>query len=100
MRNRDCFGGSWVLAAAVLAALGVFIHDPNSVPDDLLDGPTINPVANPPATTRGGDYAPFLIERFTRVSSDSLTISYTLSTWNPYTVVRMRSQFRVARASP
>ena len=81
-------------------ALGVFIHDPNSVPDDLLDGPTINPVANPPATTRGGDYAPFLIERFTRVSSDSLTISYTLSTWNPYTVVRMRSQFRVARASP
>jgi hypothetical protein len=79
-------------------ALGVFIHDPKSVPDDLLDGPTIAPANNPPATTRGGIYAPFQIERFTRVAGETLTISYTLSTWNPYTVVRMRSQFRIARA--
>ena len=79
-------------------ALGVFIHDPTSVPNDLLDGPTINPAANPPATTRGGDYAPFQIERFTRVAGDILTISWTISTWNPYTVVRMRSQFGIVRS--
>jgi hypothetical protein len=79
-------------------ALGVFIHDPSIVPDDLLDGPTINPTNNPPATTRGGIYAPFQIERFTVVDGDTLNISYLMSTWNPYTVVRMRSQFRIARA--
>lgn len=77
-------------------ALGVFIHDPSIVPDDQLDGPTINPTNNPPATTRGGVYAPFLIERFTKVDGDTLNISYTMSTWNPYTVVRMRSEFRIA----
>ncbi|HEX7614752.1 MAG TPA: DUF4185 domain-containing protein [Thermoanaerobaculia bacterium] len=76
--------------------LGVFIHDPSSVPDDHLDGPTINEVKNPPATTRGGDYAPFLIERFTRVAGSTLTIDWTLSTWNPYTVVRMRSAFTIS----
>ncbi len=79
-------------------ALGVFIHDPSLVPDDLLDGPTINPTNNPPATTRGGVYAPFQIERFTTVVGDTLTITYTMSTWNPYTVVRMRSEFTIAHA--
>ncbi len=79
-------------------ALGVFIHDPSLVPDDKLDGPTIAPANNPPATTRGGDYAPFLIERFARVSAGALALDYTLSTWNPYTVVRMRSTFAVSSA--
>ena len=54
------------------------------------------PSNNPPATTRGGVYAPFQIERFTRVDGDTLTISYTMSTWNPYTVVRMRSAFAIS----
>lgn len=56
-------------------------------------GPTIG--KNDIARTRGGDYAPYLIERFTRVAGGTLTISYTMSTWNPYTVVKMRSQFDV-----
>ncbi len=76
--------------------LGVFIHDPSIVPDDQLDGPTIAPANNPPATTHGGVYAPFQIERFTEIDGDTLKISYTMSTWNPYTVVRMRSEFRIA----
>ena len=59
---------------------GVFIHDPKAVPDDHLDGPTIAPANNPPATTKGGDYAPFLIERFTRVAGGQLTLSYLMST--------------------
>ena len=77
--------------------LGVFIHDPSASPAGPA-GPTIDPAGNPPAATRGGTYAPFMIERFTRVAGGALQIDYTLSTWNPYTVVRMRSKFIVARA--
>ncbi len=56
-------------------------------------GPMIG--ANDPTTQRGGAFAPQMIERFTRYSAGVLTIDYTMSTWNPYTVVRMRSTFRV-----
>ncbi len=48
--------------------------------------------------TRGGAYAPNMIERFTTVSGNTLTIYYTMSTWNPYTIVKMRSQFTIATA--
>jgi hypothetical protein len=51
-------------------------------------GPTIG--RNDPRRTRGGDYAPYLIERFTSVSGGILTIYFLMSTWNPYTVVKMR----------
>jgi hypothetical protein len=56
-------------------------------------GPTIG--ANDPQRTRGGDYAPYLIERFTTVANGTLTLYYLMSTWNPYTVVKMRSQFAI-----
>lgn len=82
-------------------ALGSFIHDPRVVPNppgDGLNGPTIGP--NDPATTPGAAYAPYMIERFTRVSGDRLSIYYTLSTWNPYTIVEMRSDFTIGRGSP
>jgi hypothetical protein len=45
-------------------AIGTFIHDPRISPSDGLAGPTIGP--NDPATTAGGPYAPYIIERFTR----------------------------------
>ncbi len=77
-------------------ALGHFIHDPSIVPDDGLDGPTIG--GNDPHTTAGGDYAPYVLERFTRVDGSKLTIYYVMSTWNPYTVVLMRSQFTISPA--
>jgi hypothetical protein len=82
-------------------AVGTFIHDPSVVPNppgDGLNGPTIGP--NDPATTPGGTYAPFQIERFTRVTQDRLSIYYTLSTWNPYTIVKMRSDFAIVQSSP
>ena len=44
----------------------------------------------------GGFYAPYIIERLTRVEGEYLTLHYVLSTWNPYVVVRMRSTLRVA----
>ena len=79
-------------------AWGTFIHDPRIVPGDGLAGPTIGP--NDPVTTPGGPYAPYMIERFTRLSGRTLSIYYTLSTWNPYTIVLMRSDFMVSEGSP
>jgi len=81
-------------------AVGKFIHDPSVVPDppgDGLNGPTIG--ANNPYTTPGASYAPYMIERFTKVSGSTLSIYYTISTWNPYTIVEMRSDFAILRSS-
>ena len=75
--------------------VGVFIHNPNLVPSDGLTGPTIGP--NDPVTTAGAGYAPSLIERFIRVTGSTLRIYYLMSTWNPYTVVKMRSEFSITR---
>jgi hypothetical protein len=78
--------------------LGVFIsnYDPRSPSiAGAPAGPTIGP--NDILRTRGGDYAPYMIERFTRVDGDTLTIYYTMSTWNPYTVVKMRSWFTLVQ---
>lgn len=82
-------------------ALGTFIHDPGIVPDppgDGLNGPTIG--GNDPYATRGATYAPYTIERFTRVTGNMLSIYYTVSTWNPYTTVEMRSDFVITHVSP
>jgi uncharacterized protein (TIGR03437 family) len=79
-------------------AYGVFIHNPAIVPDppgDGLNGPTIG--GNDVYTTAGGEYAPLMIERFTTVSGSTLKIYYTMSTWNPYTVVKMRSEFTIVQ---
>ena len=77
--------------------LGVFIHDPSlPPPGDKLTGPTIG--GADPVTTRGGAYAPYTIERFMTVTGNTLNVYYTLSTWNPYTVVLMRSTFQIATA--
>jgi len=73
---------------------GVFIYDP-AMNDAALAGPTTDPATVPPATTPGGDFAPIMIERFTRITNATLNIYYTISTWNPYCVVKMRSQFAI-----
>ena len=75
------------------------MHNPSIVPDppgDGLNGPTIGD--NDPYTTAGVIYAPLMIERFTTVAGNTLKIYYTMSTWNPYTVVKMRSEFTIAPA--
>jgi hypothetical protein len=79
-------------------AMGTFVHDPSIVPNppgDGLNGPTIG--QNDPFKTSGGIYSPYMIERFTKVDGKKLTIYYTASTWNPYTVVEMRSDFTIVR---
>jgi Domain of unknown function (DUF4185) len=91
--------GPWSVPQLIFNAkrdrgFGLFIHNPNDNPPGPA-GPTIGD--NDPNTTRGGDYAPQMIERFTKVQGDTLTIYYTMSTWNPYTVVKMRSEFKITR---
>lgn len=76
-------------------ALGAYIHNPNANPNDGLNGPVIGPTD--PATTPGAPYAPMLIDRFTRATGNTLRIYYFNSTWNPYTVVKMRSEFTIGR---
>lgn len=49
-----------------------------------------------PDHERGTAYNPNLLPRFTRNADGSVTLYYTLSTWNPYQVFLMSSAFRVA----
>ncbi len=74
---------------------GQFIHMVSSERDDGLAGPVIGAGRDNPQKVPGGPYAPYVIERFTKVEANKLTIYYVLSTWNPYVVVLMRSQFEV-----
>ena len=74
---------------------GVFIQGPDLVPDDGLHGPVIG--SNDPTSTPGGNFAPIMIGRFTKVATNTVSIYFTMSTWNPYTVVKMRSDFTITR---
>jgi uncharacterized protein (TIGR03437 family) len=80
---------------------GVYIHDPTIKPDppgDGLNGP-VGQSADPYG--RAGEAAgPLMIERFTRVSGNTLKIYWVMSTWNPYTVIKMRSQFTISHGEP
>lgn len=79
--------------------LGGFVHNPNVVPDppgDGLNGPTIG--SNDIYTTSGGTFAPLMIGRFLTVAGNMLKVYYNVSTWNPYVIVRMRSEFAITRA--
>jgi hypothetical protein len=39
----------------------------------------------------GGEYGPYQFEELARVTNESITIYFTMSTWNPYTVVLMKA---------
>ena len=76
-------------------ALGRFIHNPSAEPDDGLAGPVIGKGQTNPGAVHGGAYAPYVVERWTRVQGSELTLYYVLSTWNPYVVVLMKSRLQV-----
>ena len=64
-------------------------------------GPTIggqSPSGNDPISTPGDPYAAEMIERFVEVRGDTLKIFFTMSTWNPYAVVLMESDFKITSA--
>jgi len=76
-------------------ALGKFIHDPKANPNDGLAGPVIGAGTANPEAVMGGSYAPYVVERWTKVQGSQLDLYYTLSTWNPYVVMLMKSQIQI-----
>jgi hypothetical protein len=75
--------------------LGKFIHNPNSNPPDGLAGPVIGKGQMDPEAVHGGAYAPYVVERWTKLKGSELSVYYVLSTWNPYVVVLMKSRLNV-----
>jgi hypothetical protein len=84
-----------IFNAARDGALGKFIHDPSIKPDDGLAGPVIGKGQANPDAVHGGAYAPYVVERWTKVRGSELDLYYVLSTWNPYVVVLMKSRLQV-----
>ena len=85
-----------VFNAVVNGALGKFIHNPRAKPNDGLAGPVHMPRNEAdPETVIGGAYAPYVVERWTKLRGSELDIYYTMSTLNPYVVVLMKSRLSV-----
>jgi hypothetical protein len=64
-------------------------------------GPTAgNQQKNVADKTRGIAYGPALVERFMTVEQSKLKLFYMLSTWNPYAIVMMESDFQIGCGSP
>jgi hypothetical protein len=42
-----------------------------------------------------GSYAPYVVERWTKLKGSELSLYYVLSTWNPYVVILMNSRLKV-----
>lgn len=77
--------------------LGTFIHDPRRATDDGQAGPMIGKNKDHPEKMRGGVYAPFVVERWTRLTGDELSLYFLISVWNPYTVELMRADLALGR---
>ena len=75
-------------------AAGKFIHVPGLKTDDGLAGPVIGQGQANPNAVAGGSYAPYVVERWTKSQNGELSLYYTISTWNPYVVVLMKSRFK------
>jgi hypothetical protein len=84
-----------IFNAARDGAVGKFIHNPQAVPNDGLAGPVIGKGQANPQAVHGGAYAPYVVERWTKLQGSELAIYYVLSTWNPYVVVLMKSRLHV-----
>lgn len=97
LRTSTTPWGPWSAPQAVLrpvdAARGKLMHMANT--DDGLEWPLKKFNGTSRRSEQGAIYAPYVIERFTRVEGDRLKLYYTLSTWNPYVVLLMRSEFTV-----
>lgn len=88
--------GPWSAASTIVTpkdAVGKLLHVPGR--GDHLAWPGAREWGSSREGDRGAPYAPYVVERFTRVNGDKLKIYYLLSTWNPYVVLAMTSEFSV-----
>jgi Domain of unknown function (DUF4185) len=84
-----------IFNAARDGAFGKFIHDPAIKPIDGQAGPVIGAGQSNPEAVMGGTYAPYMIEPWIKLRGSELDLYYTLSTWNPYVVMLMKSSLQV-----
>lgn len=76
--------------------LGKFIHNPARRVDDGLAGPTMGArKRESPEDVHGAAFAPYVIERWTKVQNSELSLYYVMSTGNPYVVVLMKSRIQI-----
>jgi len=93
--------GPWSEPQIVFNALhdhgfGEFIHNPRRKNDDGLAGPVMRPRNEADAADiSGAAYAPYVVERWTKVQGPELDIYYVMSTQNPYVVVLMKSRLQI-----
>jgi hypothetical protein len=77
-------------------AAGKFIHNPRAKANDGLAGPVLMPRnQNDPESVHGAAYAPYVVERWTKLQGSELDLFYTMSTLNPYVVILMKSRLQV-----
>ena len=94
LRSAETPWGPWSEGEVIVdpwrdRAYGHFIHAPvESAPDHVND----------PGRDKewGGEYGPYIVGRFTSGGPNRLRLYYTMSTWNPYQVNLMRSEFQLA----
>jgi hypothetical protein len=91
MRTASAPWGPWSAGSVIMdpwdvAAYGTFQHIPWNWwhADGFQDSGKDN--------TWGGEYGPYLVPRFTKGNAEACQIFYTMSTWNPYQTVLMRSE--------
>jgi uncharacterized protein DUF4185/TIR domain-containing protein len=93
--------GPWSEPQIIFNALhdhgfGEFIHNPRRKKDDGLAGPVMRPRNEADAADiSGAAYAPYVVERWTKVQGPELEIYYVMSTQNPYVVVLMKSRLQI-----
>jgi hypothetical protein len=76
--------------------LGKFIHNSFMRRDDGLAGPVPGfRNQGDPASVHGGAFAPYVVERWTKVKGSELNLYYVMSTFNPDVVVLMKSRLQV-----
>jgi hypothetical protein len=76
--------------------LGKFIHNPLRKIDDGLAGPVMVRRNRANADEiHGGAYAPYVVERWTKVQGSEIVLYYLMSTSNPYVVVLMKSRLQI-----
>jgi len=91
MRSASLPWGPWSTQPATIfdggpdKASGTYLHWPTN--DVFADSPYLDPQG----TNYGGPYGPYLIPRFFHGDENRVTITYCMSTWNPYQVVLMHS---------
>jgi hypothetical protein len=99
LRTSATLWGPWSAPEQVLSLVdareGKLVHMANT--DDGLEWPLVDARGQSRKSVQGAIYAPYMVERFTRVERDRVKLYYLLSTWNPYVVLLMRSEFTIRR---